>query len=503
MQETHELVDYSENLKGLMKSEHSNKNKEQFEQYFTSRETALYMARLVKPLRRKSLKILDPGAGIGILGVALLNIILNEWKIKPKNIEIIAYEIDETLNESIKKNYNYSRKKLKESGIKFKYKIINKNFMEEGYKNSAVDIVIQNPPYKKIDSNSNIKKHLIDQHITASNQYAAFVLIAMNLLKARGSLVAITPRSFCNGKYFKEFRVSLSELGTFEALHLYESRKSLFRDDYVLQENIVFRLTKKLSNNQDKVAIYHSHDELMDDVKKYEIDYAELIHPDDPEKIIRILKNDRDKDIVKKIRKFNNNLEDLNLSVSTGPFVDFREEDKLKSIDKIQNISPYIFPEHFNLVKKSINWPIKTVKKFNYVIVGEKNFTKLRPSGTYVLVKRVSAKEEQRRIIATVIEGNNELNLKEYEYLAFDNKINYFHIDKKGIDDKLAYGLCLYLNSTLVDLYFRLFSGHTQVNVADLKNLIYPSSEQLSTLGEKYNYGETSQENIDLWISNL
>ncbi len=80
MQELYELIDYSEHLKEVMKSNHSNKKKEEFEQYFTSKETALYMARLIKPSWKKSLKILDPGAGLGILGVALLNVFLMSGK---------------------------------------------------------------------------------------------------------------------------------------------------------------------------------------------------------------------------------------------------------------------------------------------------------------------------------------------------------------------------------------------------------------------------------------
>jgi len=40
----------------------------------------------------------------------------------------------------------------------------------------------------------------------------------------------------------------------------------------------------------------------------------------------------------------------------------------------------------------------------------------------------------------------------------------------------------VFLNSTLVDQYFRQFSGHTQVNAADLRRLRYPSTEQLSRL---------------------
>ncbi|WP_213810880.1 hypothetical protein [Jeotgalicoccus sp. WY2] len=50
-------------------------------------------------------------------------------------------------------------------------------------------------------------------------------------------------------------------------------------------------------------------------------------------------------------------------------------------------------------------------EKFNYIAVSEGNYAKFRPIGTYVLVKRISAKEEQRRIIATVLNEKLEPNL--------------------------------------------------------------------------------------------
>ena len=47
------------------------------------------------------------------------------------------------------------------------------------------------------------------------------------------------------------------------------------------------------------------------------------------------------------------------------------------------------------------------------------------------------------------------------------------------MDNRLAEGLAVYLNSAVVDSYFRLFSGHTQVNATDLRGLLYPSRGRL------------------------
>jgi adenine-specific DNA-methyltransferase len=67
--------------------------------------------------------------------------------------------------------------------------------------------------------------------------------------------------------------------------------------------------------------------------------------------------------------------------------------------------------------------------------------------------------------------------------VGFENHLNYFHANGQGLSRTLARGLAAYLNSPLVDDYFRLFSGHTQVNAADLRRLPYPSLKELEGLG--------------------
>lgn len=50
--------------------------RKKYGQFFTSKETAVFMAELFKiPNERQTLSILDPGAGSGILSIALLDMI--------------------------------------------------------------------------------------------------------------------------------------------------------------------------------------------------------------------------------------------------------------------------------------------------------------------------------------------------------------------------------------------------------------------------------------------
>ena len=64
------------------------------------------------------------------------------------------------------------------------------------------------------------------------------------------------------------------------------------------------------------------------------------------------------------------------------------------------------------------------------------------------------------------------------------------------MDELVAKGLACFLNSTELDQHFRVFSGHTQVNATDLRNIKFPTLETLRELGRYYKTS-MSQEQID------
>ena len=63
-----------------------------------------------------------------------------------------------------------------------------------------------------------------------------------------------------------------------------------------------------------------------------------------------------------------------------------------------------------------------------------------------------------------------------------------------------AKGLATFLNSTLVDIYFRQFNDHTQVNATDLRNLRYPTRAELESLGGKIRYVYPNQTELDALV---
>ncbi len=81
--------------------------------------------------------------------------------------------------------------------------------------------------------------------------------------------------------------------------------------------------------------------------------------------------------------------------------------------------------------------------------------------------------------------------------IAFENHLNYFHRNGAGLPPDLARGLSAFLNSSLIDSYFRQFNGHTQVNATDLRSFRYPAENQLAALGQKIGDSLPEQDELD------
>ncbi|UNK18423.1 Eco57I restriction-modification methylase domain-containing protein [Paenibacillus sp. N3/727] len=473
-------------------------------QFFTSSKIASLMASMFNEGKR-TVRLLDAGAGVGSLSAAFI-VEMCCGEIKPKEISIVAYEKDPILLSFLFKTREFCNHFCKQIGVKLNWEILNRDFIEESItllRNNEVEVLqfqrfdcaILNPPYRKLHSNSLERKLLKGIDIETSNLYSAFVILAMRLLKRNGELVAITPRSFCNGPYFKSFRIEILNETTFRHIHTFDSRRSTFSEDGVQQENIIFKLIKGKPQNNYNVTISSSFVG-TDEIAKYNIRYDQFVQPNDKEKFIRILKNDSEYQISDQIDRLGNTLEDLGISVSTGKVVDFRSKEYLRK-DSFHGTVPLIYSSHFE--DGFVKWPKVNSKKQDSIIQNHETERLLLPSGFYVLVKRFSSKEERRRVVAAIYDPRKVA----FSKVGFENHVNYYHINGEGLTEGIAKGLAMFLNSSLIDSYLRQFNGHTQVNATDLRNLKYPNIEQLEKIGKRIGIQFPEQNDIDLMISEL
>ena len=87
--------------------------------------------------------------------------------------------------------------------------------------------------------------------------------------------------------------------------------------------------------------------------------------------------------------------------------------------------------------------------------------------------------------------------------MAFENHLNVFHDNGQGLSREIAIGLSYWLNSSLVDSFFRTFSGHTQVNATDLRTLRFPTRSRPGALGKEQNVRLPEQGEIDAIVETL
>lgn len=446
--------------------------------------------------------ILDAGAGIGSLFAAAVAEACSR-PIPPESIFVTAYELDSALVPYLNDTLALCRGTCEALGIDFTGHLANADFIAQTVDAlrpslftrqtmPKVNCVIMNPPYLKIHSQSHTRDLLRQLGIETSNLYTGFLGAAMQLLEPGGEMVAITPRSFCNGPYFRGFRQSFLSTMALRRLHVFESRQQAFRDDDVLQETVVFHAVKHRLP-PDRVLITSSAGPGDEDIAWREAPFAHVVHPGDPQAFIRLLNDELENEIANRMARFGSTLRDLGLSVSTGRVVEFRAKEYIRREPTVDT-APLIYPTHF--ANGGIRWPKLDGRKPNAILRCEATNDALVPVGNYVLVKRFSSKEEKRRVVAAVFEPGHV----DGDLIGLENHLNYFHRSGADLDLSVARGLAAFLNSSLVDAYFRQFNGHTQVNATDLRSLPYPTAEDLSALGDLVRDDVLTQDELDALI---
>jgi len=469
------------------------KRKSDLGQFFTPVTIARFMADLFTRQAIAQCRLLDAGAGIGSLSIAFLNRWISDG-FDFGRMKIDAYELDE-----------YLYPQLTQAFEKYaKYPGLSINVRKEDFVHTAADGLsgslfakalpkythaILNPPYKKIRSDSEHRSVLRRAGIETVNLYSAFVALAVSLLDECGQLVAIIPRSFCNGPYYRPFRNFVLKRAAIQHMHLFKSRNKAFKGDDVLQENIIIRLER--GAKQGPVMVSTSTDDTFADLATHEYPFDRIIFPDDSERFIHV-PTSPEKGTIELSPAICQPLAALGIQVSTGPVIDFRVKEHLRAMPE-EDAVPLLYPGHF--IAGGTTWPIPEMKKPNAIQCNKDTERWLYPHGFYCVVRRFSSKEEKRRVVASVV---TPAVFTDYLMLGFENHLNVFHWNKRGLSEALTHGLAVFLNTTAVDEYFRRFNGHTQVNATDLKTMRYPNHDTLIKLGEwAMKRGRLTQKMID------
>lgn len=463
--------------------------RKKYGQFFTSRKIAEFMASLFSiDFSKTTLKLLDTGAGTGLLTTALVERLRGEGY--QGEITVVCYENDIKVLPTLGENLENLKKT---QGIKYEIRIENyltsQNFITTDlYKKEAeqYDMVIGNPPYLKIAKDSPEAKAMPEVCYGAPNLYFLFWAMGIHNLKDGKELVYIIPRSWTSGAYFERFRKYLFHYCVITNIHIFESRDKVFDGESVLQETMIIKV-KKTKDKPQYVKMSSSETSNFADTKYYKVDYNTIVAPN---QFVFLVTSQKEAEILSRVNSQKSTLESDDLKMRTGIIVDFRTREALRDIN-MDGSYPLFYSQHIK--NGRVLWPVG--REAEYILTDKIGY--LQENTDYLFVKRFTSKEEKRRLQCGIY---LKADYSQYKYISTQNKINYIKCD----NPELAYGLFVILNSTLYDAYYRILNGSTQVNSTEINLMPVPSKEAIREMGRELIGMELTEQNcnniIDKWI---
>lgn len=469
-------------------------------QFFTPPSIARFMAGLFSAPSR-TLRVLDAGAGTGTLSAAVCDRIVSLRS--PRSIELVLFETDAAVLPLIAENMRHCRTVLHRAGHDLSYTIQHCDFVLSAQSATGqatlfgdapqfgeFDAAIMNPPYFKLNKQSAHARAFERIIHGQPNIYALFMATAATMLRPGGELVAITPRSFCSGLYFREFRRWFLGRMALRRIHLFESRTDTFAGSDVLQESLITRFDKT-PNATETIRLSTSYGaDLRGAVDVVAYRTARVIDDSGGNLVIRIPAGQTDAKIMNVVESWPARFSDHGLQISTGPVVMFRASNYLlKTGDHAQAV-PLILPH--NVRPFDTCWPVAKNGKPLALRLCAGSAKLLVPTRNYVLLRRFSAKEEQRRLTASCLFPHNG---RWPSTIAIENHVNYIYHSRRELTDAETLGLATLFNSALLDRYFRSLSGNTQVNATEIRAMPFPPLALLGELGTRVKHIDTTDRN--------
>ena len=453
----------------------SKKDRKKIGQFFTDSQTAQFMASVFS-FSKKKIRVLDPGAGTGILSAAFIEVAKENGV---EDIELLLVENNKDVLPILEQNIRIFQDCCRD--IKLTTEILDENFITEQSidfsmntttKYGQFDYIISNPPYLKISRQSPETLGMDSIISGAPNLYFLFMALSAHCLKDDiGEMVFIVPRSWTSGAYFKKFREYIFSELTLTNIHLFNSRDKAFSIEKVLQETVIVKFAKGVTKQSKEIFISTSENNSFQDIQKLHVDYDIIVRGKN--KYVFLPTTTEEVELLKKLDNFQDTLPTLGMKLKTGVTVDFKNKERLKK-ESTEETIPLIYSS--NIINGRVAFP--TPKETYQYISPTKGM--MQENKDYLLLKRFTSKEEERRL-QPAIYLKDDISA---DYISTDNKLNFIeNIDKTPLDREVIFGLFVIFSSNYYDKYYRILNGSTQVNATEVNDMPIPSEPILKQLG--------------------
>ncbi|MBU0711634.1 N-6 DNA methylase [bacterium] len=324
--------------------------------------------------------------------------------------------------------------------------------------NGGFDIVIGNPPYRKIKKITTSQKEFFQETIYGHiNLYSLFIHLGIYILREGGFLGYINPQSMMSGLYFKNLRRFIRQHTQLHTLIAFESRTEIFKK--VLQSVMIEILEKiKLKSKPEytvSVGKYYDLRDFIDNYKQrlFEARLNEVFPQINGYSLLCIGTNKIDYQIFRKYfyarDTYPLNSDKIGCKAITGQIVWNRLKPLLSHKPNGCNL-PLLKGDYIR------RYGFKSKKEHIYLEINDKTkmFIIDKP---VIIIGRVTATEQRRRIIAAISKMPSPYFVENH-YNIVDGK-------RPGVDVRY---LLAVINSMLTDYIFRKINGSTQVSATEI-----------------------------------
>jgi len=204
-----------------------------------------------------------------------------------------------------------------------------------------------------------------------------------------------------------------------------------------------------------------------------------VLHRRDQDLFYRLPTDVHDELILRAFDTWVGSLHHYGMEVSTGRVVAFRAE-KYLHMTAGEGAIPLLWMQHVR--GGDVHHPLPTLRKAQWLRVVPETVGLQIATANYVLLRRFSAKEEARRLVAGAFLG------AEFSFatVGFENHLNYIYRPNGQLSVIETLGLTALYNSTLFDRYIRITNGNTQVNAGELRALSLPPLAVIQSIGAAF-----------------
>jgi adenine-specific DNA-methyltransferase len=330
------------------------------------------------------------------------------------------------------------------------------------------DLVIGNPPYGRVALSPERRQHFARSLYGHANLYGVFTDLALRWTRPAGVIAYVTPTSFLAGEYFKALRSLLAAEAPPLALEFVDARRGVFHD--VLQEAVL--ATYRRSGRAGITRVQHL--AVSSETSAQMTNSGHFALPEITSSPWTAPRLPSHQPLVDCLARMRHRLADWGYVVSTGPLVWNRHKDQLR-VRLAESTYPLVWAE---AVTSDGNF-IHRAEKRNHLPYFQTregdDWLKLRTQ--CVLVQRTTAKEQQRRLIATAMPAQF---VKKHGAVIIENHLNMILPTSRTRPKVSQAALAAFLNSSIADEAFRCISGSVAVSAFELAALPLPPPAKMA-----------------------